>query len=371
MANMIHDILSKWAYLLLVSLTLLLISGRQVLAQQALDKTDLEVKYQQSAAQIRQNYDQNFIRLSQSAQNHYAPRMYRLTGEYYYAEQSGSEIYQITDRLTYYQQNLKSKDWREQQAQKMIDNLPKTRRGKLRSKAFQGSGDKRFALYLIYQMAKLNEYGLQHPGHDQFVAYLKQVDLNGLLMSESFIHAYAAQVANYVYWLKYLQIEDWTGQLQAAFAKAYPDSNDGKLKKNAFNNKLYGLTHIILADSNYYQSYVSAQKHQWILDYFAKNADRIVTKSKEDIQAEVGLCFLLTKQWDSAVLAQMQATIHAAIDPKHVMIPSVKGNTNLSLGEHRNILAFALLNWPKELHQGPFPLQDKKLKKNLPLIYQQ
>lgn len=327
-------------------------------------------QYLQSAEKIRQLYDTNFIRLSSGARNHYAPRMYRLTGDEYYAKLLGNQIYQITDRLNLYLANLDDKQWRITKSNEMIANLPKTRRGKARKKVLSGTSDKRFALYVVYQLAKLQEYGLEHPGHRKFVSYLKGIELKALLLSKDFIKAYAAQVANYVYWLRTLGIEDWTADLQQAFANAYPDNKDSKLKKRAFSNKLYGLTHIVLADSDYYQHNVSATEHKWILDYFRANKDRITKDAKADILAEIGLCFLLTEQYQDPLLAEMKKLINQAIDPDKNMILSVKGNDNLSSGEHRNILAYALLNWPNTLYKGPILLNDEKLRRTLPLMYQ-
>lgn len=327
-------------------------------------------EYVATAERIRQHYDSNYVRLSSPAQNHYAVRMYRLTGEEYYAKQTGSEVFQITDRLNYYLENIDSKEWREERAAAKMNSLRNTRRGKLRRTALKGTGDKRFALYLVYQLAKLDEYGLKHPGHDKFVDYLKQSDLHDLLMSANFIHAYAAQVANYVYWLKYIGVSDWTGDLKAAFDKAYPNEKDDELDKNEFNNKLYGLTHIILADSHYYQNLVDPKEHQWILDYFQARQSRIVKKSKADVQAEVGLSFLLAGKNNHQTLKEMQKAINKAVHPTKNMVLSVSGKDDLRSGEHRNVLAYALLNWPQKLHPGPFLLENSKRTSSLPRVYQ-
>ncbi|MEW6997125.1 DUF3541 domain-containing protein [Colwelliaceae bacterium BS250] len=356
---------------ILLSIGFLSVSSVMATNNKDAKPTVLNDNYLATANRIRSNYDSNYVRLSGSAQNHYAVRMYRLTGETYYAQQSATEVYQITDKLNYYLENLQSAAWRDEKSKTMIDALPNTRRGKLRQKAFKDSADKRFALYLVYKMAKLNEYGIKHPGHEKFIAYLKQVKLHDLLMSADFIHAYAAQVANYVYWLKYIDVVDWTADLKPAFEHAYPDDKDEQLSKNEFNNKLYGLTHIVLADSNYYQKNVSATEHAWILDYFAMRQQRIIEHSKEDIQAEIGLCFLLASLDDHHTLTAMKKTISEAVHPVKNMVLSISGSDNLSSGEHRNVLAFALLNWPKTLHQGPYLMKDKKMKANLPLVYQQ
>lgn len=80
--------------------------------------------------------------------------------------------------------------------------------------------------------------------------YAQQAGLRAFLLSPQFIHVYAVQIANYIYWLRYFGIVDWTVDLRPAFEAAYPDSQDEMLDTLAFNNKLYGLTHIVLANSN-------------------------------------------------------------------------------------------------------------------------
>ncbi|QSA20910.1 DUF3541 domain-containing protein, partial [Vibrio furnissii] len=52
-----------------------------------------------------------------------------------------------------------------------------------------------------------------------------------------------------------------------------------------YGNKLYGMTHIIFADSQYYQHTVSEKQYQWIYDYYRANIDTILQRAKEDIIA--------------------------------------------------------------------------------------
>ncbi|WP_371186864.1 DUF3541 domain-containing protein [Thalassotalea maritima] len=326
-------------------------------------------RYQETANRIRANYDSNFMMLTDKAQNHYATRMYRFTGEYYYAQQVVDEVLQISARLNTYAVNIQSKSWRLIKAQEMIDELPLTRRGTLRKKALKNTADKRFAMHLIYQMAKLDEYGLQHPSHDLFVAYLKQAELYELMMSSDFIKAYAAQAANYVYWLKQLDIFDWRESFHSAFQFTYPDKRDDKLDRHEFNNKLYGLTHIILADSHYYQRPVSAGKHRWILKYFQQQQQRILAYAKEDILAEIGLCYLLAGLNNHPTLTAVKKHINGAVDNNKNMILSLSGSDNLSHGEHRNVLAYAVLNWPSVIYPGPKLLDYEDLRNQLPLMY--
>lgn len=353
-----------------LTITALLVFVLSPLANAKDDSSSLNSNYLEEAQRIRTLFDTNFVKLRLRTRHHYAARMYRLTGESHYGEQAISEVYEIHNRLDYYLEGLGDKNFREKQAAKLIAKLPNTKRGKLRRKVLADTTDERFALYLLYQLAKLNEYGLKHPGHDQFVNYLMQVPLRNLILSKTFIHAYAAQVANYVYWLSELQIADYRLALAQSFALAYPNSKDAKLSKSQFQNKIYGLTHIVLAASSCYQQPVNQKEYLWITDYFAQNLDRILNKTKADVHAEVGLSFLLTGQENHPAVDALRQALVAQIDPKEDMVLSPKGNNDLSLGEHRNVLAYALLNWPKKLRRGPLLLENPKWKAQLPLVYQ-
>lgn len=326
-------------------------------------------RFASAAKNIRTKYDSEFIEMRASAQNHYAARMYRLTGESHYATGVVNEVFQIHDRVTNFSKKIDSKEYRFAEANKLIDSLPNTRRGKLRRSALQDTGDQRFALYVLYQLAKLDEYGLKHPQEDKIVSYLKTLDLEKLILSKDFIKAYAAQVANYVYWAYQLEVGDWRAALNVAFQKAYPNDKDEKLSKSQFQNKIYGLTHIVIAASEYYQSTTSEETFGWIIDYFTANIDRIVDKTKSDVHAEVGISYLLVNRKNDMSLLRLQKEVVKAIDPEKNMILSVKGDDDISIGEHRNILAYALLAWPEQLTRGPRLLEDEKWKKSLPVDY--
>lgn len=103
------------------------------------------------------------------------------------------------------------------------------------------------------------------------------------------IEAWAAQLANQVYWLRQLGEQDVVEPFIQAFRDTYPDQRDCELNDQQYGNKLYGMTHIIFADSEYYQHPVSQQQHQWIYDYFRANIDTILLRAKPDIVAEVGI----------------------------------------------------------------------------------
>lgn len=166
------------------------------------------------------------------------------------------------------------------------------------------------------------------------------------------IKAWAAQIANQVYWLRQLGEQDVVDAFISSFQQAYPDANDKKLSPQQYGNKLYGMTHIIFADSQYYQKQVSEKQHQWIYDYFRTHIDEILLRAKEDVIAEVGISFLLAGLEDDPVVAKTRQAINKAIDPQKGMVPSVTGDFDFSQGEHRNVLAIMLLDW-QQVNQAP------------------
>ncbi|MBT2979869.1 DUF3541 domain-containing protein, partial [Vibrio anguillarum] len=101
-----------------------------------------------------------------------------------------------------------------------------------------------------------------------------------------------------------------------SFRKTYPDSADKALSTQQYGNKLYGMTHIIFADSEYYQNPIKEQQHQWIFDYFRNNIDTILLRAKEDVVAEVGITFLLAGLEKDPVVEKTRLAIQQAIDKK-------------------------------------------------------
>ncbi|MEF1227379.1 DUF3541 domain-containing protein, partial [Vibrio fortis] len=132
-----------------------------------------------------------------------------------------------------------------------------------------------------------------------------------------------------------------------------------------FGNKIYGMTHIIFGDSEYYQHQVSEKQHQWIYDYFRENIDTILLRAKEDVIAEVGLTFLLAGLEDDPVVEKTRLAIQASIDKQQGMIPSITGDFDLEYGEHRNVLAIMLLDW-QQVNEAPTFKKHPEVFKSLP-----
>lgn len=303
---------------------------------------------QHDAALIKNTYDSQMEELSPYQLGHYGLRMYRQTEDAKYSEAIGADLTRVADRLTNYANTLTS-------PQEML-TLGKERlksydsgdgeRNALRHQAAQGREEYLvLGAGLISSMARANEYGLKHVEDKKLREMLDRYDFETYATNPEMIRAWAAQLANQVYWLKQLGEQDHTAAFIEAFRETYPDTGDASLSAQQFNNKLYGMTHIILAASEYYRKPVNEAEFQWIYDYFRNNFDEIAARSKPDVIAEIGISFLLAGLDNDPVVTRSQDIIQEAINREANMVPSVSGGTDLAKGEHRNVLAIMLLDW--------------------------
>lgn len=314
---------------------------------------------------IQETLEKNLFTMAPRVQGHYGIRMYRQTGESRYLSSALYDFYVVQDHLNYLANNHNKKGFVANEAKRLTDAMSKGKRGNLRRKSL-----KRFPEFIYYAdamlrySARLNEFGEEIP--KEVIAAISQYDFLTPLTDKQMIHAWAAQLANYVYWLKQLGLADYSNEYKVAFNEAYPDSKDSELSKSQFKNKLYGLTHFVFAASSYYQEYVTEEDFGWILTYFQNNEKRIFKEASADIIAEVGISHLLIGS-EHPMLRKTKDAVKRSYDKEAKFIPSISGKIEYSSGEHRNVLAMMLLNWQKELKPGPRFSEMKSMKSKLPM----
>lgn len=218
----------------------------------------------------------------------------------------------------------------------------------------------------VYCLAWLDHYQLRHQHHEAFVQFLRAFPLEELLADPEMVKAWGVHLANHVYWLYQVTGKDLRPLFIEHFRRIYPDARDATLSEQQYMNKLYTMTHLIIADSAYYQRVVNAKEWEWVLSYFRNNLSSIRRRGKADVIAEIGVCFLLAGLENDPAVTTIRRVIAESVDPSEKMIPAHKtGSFNLSLGEHRNALAIMLLDW-----QAPsrFPLAQhiQLLERHLP-----
>ncbi|MFA0035886.1 DUF3541 domain-containing protein [Vibrio sp. 10N.261.52.A1] len=327
-----------------------------------------EQYFKQSANLIRQTYESQLYTLPAFKEGHYGLRMYRQTLDDKYAAAVWSDMARVASKLSSLSNDVHTMEQIVLYSEKRVAS-------------YVGDDDERSVrrynitkhmpeyLYLgvdlLGSMARANEYGLEHKNDAKLREIIRRYDFSRYVTNEDMVKAWAAQLANQVYWLRQLGEQDVVDEFVETFKKAYPDDKDKKLSSQQFGNKIYGMTHVIFGDSEYYQHQVSEQEHQWIYDYFRENIDTILLRAKEDVIAEVGLTFLLAGLEDDPVVEKTRLAIQSSIDKKRGMIPSITGDFDLEYGEHRNVLAIMLLDW-QQVNEAPTFKGNPKVFKTIP-----
>ncbi len=327
-----------------------------------------ELSFKQSADLIRQTYESQLYTLPAFKEGHYGLRMYRQTLDDKYAAAVWSDMARVASKLSSLSNDVHTMEQIVLYSEKRVAS-------------YVGDDDERSVrrynitkhmpeyLYLgvdlLGSMARANEYGLEHKNDAKLREIIRRYDFSRYVTNEDMVKAWAAQLANQVYWLRQLGEQDVVDEFVETFKKAYPDNKDKKLSSQQFGNKIYGMTHVIFGDSEYYQHQVSEQEHQWIYDYFRENIDTILLRAKEDVIAEVGLTFLLAGLEDDPVVEKTRLAIQSSIDKQRGMIPSITGDFDLEYGEHRNVLAIMLLDW-QQVNEAPTFKGNPKVFKTIP-----
>ncbi|NOH98832.1 DUF3541 domain-containing protein [Vibrio sp. 99-70-13A1] len=331
-------------------------------------KSALSSDYKEAANLIRNTYESQLYTLPAFKEGHYGLRMYRQTLDDKYTAAVWSDMARVANKLNRLSNEVHTLEQIVLYSEKRVTSY--TDETDERSvRRYNITKHMPEYLYLgvdlLGSMARANEYGLEHKNDDKLREIIRRYDFTHYVSNQDMVKAWAAQLANQVYWLRQLGEQDVVDEFVKTFKSAYPDETDKKLTQQQYGNKLYGMTHIIFGDSEYYQHQISEKEHQWIYDYFRDNIDTILLRAKEDVIAEVGLTFLLAGLEDDPVVEKTRQAILASIDKEKGMIPSVTGDFDLQYGEHRNVLAIMLLDWQK-VNEAPTYMGQPEVFSNLP-----
>ncbi|MGM0537045.1 MAG: DUF3541 domain-containing protein [Pseudomonadota bacterium] len=310
------------------------------------------------AAAIRERYETALPGLPQGKQRHYAQRLYRITGDARYLPFNRDYGHRLVGRIRAETKALDSPGHAERRAREKVAAYPtRSEKQRRRKRMLAEWGEIAYAKSLAFDLTQAKYHGLLNesdlPDHHRALDYLASVDFRTFLLDPDVMAIYAAQVANLAYYLDELGVTDLREEVITAFRHQYPPRRDPRLSTAEYRNKIYGMTHVVIAASDYYQQPVSAEAFRWVLDEFAASLDRILADTKEDIYTEVGISFLLAGEEDHPAVTRLRDALLEAYDPGARMVPSEQGGTDLASGEHRNVLAIMLLDWPYRLYPGP------------------
>ncbi|SHK79242.1 DUF3541 domain-containing protein [Halomonas caseinilytica] len=328
------------------------------LAGCALDEQRDEARYIAVADEIRQHYERILPDLPADDRRHYAQRLYRLTGEARYLPPNRDYADRLLDELKEELPGLARPEIIAARAEAAVTDYPeRTDKQRRRKRMLADWREIAYAKGLAFRMTQASYLGLLNetdlPGYRRALRYLEGIDFRAFVTDPEVMEVYAAQVANLAYYLHELEVADLREASIEAFRRHYPPERDASLSRASYRNKIYGMTHFVIAASGYYQWPVPPDEFDWILDYFAGHLERILVETKEDIYTEVGISFLLAGRERDPAVGRLRDALLAAYDAEARMVPAEDGGLDPAYGEHRNVLAIMLLDWPDRLYPGP------------------
>ncbi|MDI5983423.1 DUF3541 domain-containing protein [Halomonas sp. M4R5S39] len=313
-------------------------------------------RHRQAGLAIQAVYEAALPELPPGKQRHYAQRLYRLTGDDRYLELNREYGRRLMRQLDEEIAGLAEPGHAAARSREIVEGYPqRTAKRRARREMLADRGEIAFARQLLFRLVQADYHGLlpEIENLERAREYLAGVDWRAFFVDPEVMRIYAAQVANQVMFLQQLGIVDLRREVVDAFRRQYPAGSAEQLSEEEYLNRLYGMTHFVIAASRYYQQRVDAEEFAWILEAFEREIEDILARATEDIQAEVALSFLLAGREDHPVVGRVRDALAAAVDPAAGMIPSPSGGTDLARGEHRNVLAIMVLRWPGMLYPGP------------------
>ncbi len=323
-----------------------------------------ESNYVVIADRILKTYASSWSELSPDKQKHWALRMYRISGDTVWYPAIKRDLQSKLATLRSDADSLSDSSYSRRRVSALVSGMDwGKRKNDARRLLFAGQQHLLVQIDLLYNLATVDDYRLD----DSIVKSICQQardriqpkPLADFLSDTVTIELYGPQAANAVEYLCQLGLIDVREDFVGAYKRAFPDSLDTKLDDRQFADKVYGLTHIVIAASGYYQRKVEPREFQWALDYFRLQQNRILKRLSADVIAEVGLCFLLCGDSTGEIIDKCRKAVVKDFDRKTGLIVSGSGSTDVTAGEHRNILTYMLLRWPPQLFSGPPMTADR------------
>lgn len=315
------------------------------------------MEYKKIADRILDTYEKNLFSLSPKYQSHFAVRVLRVKDDERYLNpilvDFQSRTLTTIPRIKELQKGESPKNLAEEMLESYVAKSEKKRR---RLEVYKKKPEIYFYLKLIHYLFLAKSFNLDKlEGFSDYfevgVNHLKTVNLEEILFYEDLVEHNPSPVANSVYYLEYLGVGNLSEQLLDTYRTFWSERKANT--EVEWQNKIYALTHLIIAASYFYQRYVEKESFSWILDFFERDFDEIAENTNPDIVAEVGLCFRLCGQKDHEVVKKAKDFVSSSFDEEKGYIPKENNKESLEKAEHRNIITVLLMADYDEFNQGP------------------
>ncbi|HBP01579.1 MAG: hypothetical protein UY41_C0007G0017 [Candidatus Moranbacteria bacterium GW2011_GWE1_49_15] len=294
-------------------------------------------------------YEKNMVHIPLKQMGHFFTRAHRITKKKKHADiVAGNFVLARPAKIRGEIEALKKNEFN------LPLKKPKAKRNRLRRELYEKNPRLGVLNELILDLFYIKSLSLESYMRKEFREasdILRKEDLRSLYLQIGTLRHDSSYAINSVFMLKHLGIEKIDQEAVAILKDYYFDGDlnmERKIPAWEFGSLVYSLTHVIIADSEYYQR--TAAGHGWILDYFAKNAELIMKEATVDMVSEVALCYKLCgkeKEYGKAV-EKFKSFLLEFFDSA-----KLEDIGYLVKKEHTNSILMILFSENKGWHRGP------------------
>ncbi|MCX6763381.1 MAG: DUF3541 domain-containing protein [Candidatus Moranbacteria bacterium] len=306
-----------------------------------------------ASEKIRNGYEKNLHCLSLDKLGHFFERAYKITGDKKYEVIIAFYIY--TSKIKKIRaaiRILKAKKFPKINAADLkTKNLRKLHRFELYKKNPRIKFFNELAIHMFF----LKSFGLAETvlkdDFAELIALLKKEDFKKLYLNEACLKADSSFSFNTLSILKRFKIINLLDKAELMLKKMYI-TGDSTLIRTLPNHELssliYSMTHIIIAESGFYDSFVL--NHAWIINFLKKNMALLISNLTNDILAEVGLCIRLCKK-ESYCRKELNMLLNYLWEKSE--LEKLDNPNFLIENEHPNSILMILFSKKLNLKSGP------------------
>lgn len=319
-------------------------------------------KYSEISDKIKNTYESTSADLNSKYSLHWYLRRYRITGEEKYVDLVNPNMKKMLPRMLGSLDAASQDEKRDTYANRVLNTYKVTSPRKQRRADYY----KKHPEVITYSSSILYLFVIKSLGLDtnilyknkfnDAIKYLSKKNIYELFLDMELIIADPSECANIIYNAYYLGLFDKREDLLNIYNNYWVTLKPKD--KYEWLDKIYALTHIIIAASNYYQNYVDYEVYKIILDYFEKDIDNIIKNINADSLGEVALCFKLAGIKSNSLIDKIKLVLANHFNEEIGYIPHDKYVNNLGKSEHRNIIANMVFSDFDSLYKGPI-LGDK------------
>jgi hypothetical protein len=321
-------------------------------------------KYSEIADKIKNTYENPSVNLNPKYALHWYIRRFRISGEKKYTKLISQNMNKMLPKMLNSLDAATSDEKCNIYANHVLKAYKITSPRRQRRASYYSKHPEviTYALSVLYlfviKSLGLDTNVLYKDKFEEALKYLSTKNIYKLFLDKELIKADPSECANIIYNAYYLGLFDKRNDLLNIYNEYWVS-----LKPNdnyEWLDKIYALTHIIIATSNYYQNFVNYADYKTILNYFEKDIENIARNVNVDSLGEVGLCFKLAGIKSNDIIDKVKIVLMEHFNEEIGYIPHDKYVNNLNKSEHRNIIANMVLSDFDRLYKGPY-LGDKIL----------